>query len=280
VIIEQPGAWGAKALQDADLPAGVGPAIAEAAGQAGVGVLLARHPDHTVRGASYRASTHRIWAANVQPGREELRRGATDNLREILSWDFAEIADGILPALNGPCEDPLLLVCTQGGRDACCARIGRPLVVDLLAASDDAGREQTWEASHIGGHRFAPTLLVLPTGAVYGRLDAAQAHRVLEATARGEILVPGLRGRSGLSPCNQVADVTVRELTGEQSARAFEFAEEHGQEGTVRLEARHRDGRAWKVSLRQEPLAGPRPESCGAAPRDGMTWRVLAITPC
>ena len=68
-------------------------------------------------------------------------------------------------------EPPVLLVCTNGRRDVCCAVRGRPVALDAAALAP--GR--VWEASHTGGHRFAPTGVLLPHGATLARLDAGLA---------------------------------------------------------------------------------------------------------
>lgn len=60
--------------------------------------------------------------------------------------------------------EPTLLVCTHGSRDACCGSLGPKLAARL-------GQDhQVWEVSHLGGHRFAPTLWHLPSWRVYGRV--------------------------------------------------------------------------------------------------------------
>ena len=58
---------------------------------------------------------------------------------------------------------PLLLVCTNGRHDACCATFGRPLARDLRHS---AGSADVWECSHIGGDRFAANVVILPEGLV------------------------------------------------------------------------------------------------------------------
>ncbi|HEU5385864.1 MAG TPA: sucrase ferredoxin [Streptosporangiaceae bacterium] len=50
----------------------------------------------------------------------------------------------------------MALVCTNGKRDRCCAVRGRP----VAAAIADATGWDTWESSHLGGHRFAATALL------------------------------------------------------------------------------------------------------------------------
>ena len=95
--------------------------------------------------------------------------------------------------------DPVLLVCTNGRRDVCCAIRGRP--VALEAAARAPGR--VWESSHTGGHRFAPTGVLLPHGAALARLDAGGCADVLAAASAGQLPAWALgpahdRGRSAL----------------------------------------------------------------------------------
>jgi len=66
-----------------------------------------------------------------------------------------------------------LLLCTHGSVDRCCARWGKPLyhaAVKALAAQPNH-RVRLWQASHFGGHRFAPTAIAFPDGRYYGRLN-------------------------------------------------------------------------------------------------------------
>ncbi|MFF9667034.1 sucrase ferredoxin, partial [Streptomyces althioticus] len=51
-----------------------------------------------------------------------------------------------------------------------------------------AGHSEVWEVTHLGGHRFAPTMLVLPYGYAYGRLTPESAKDVLAATAAGHMV--------------------------------------------------------------------------------------------
>ena len=98
-----------------------------------------------------------------------------------------------LPGVPAP---PALLVCTHAERDPCCGTDGRALV-DALAA---AGVPDVWECSHLGGHRFAATALVLPTGYLYGHLDSTARSRSARRSPRERSLrrvaaavVPGHR---------------------------------------------------------------------------------------
>lgn len=64
-----------------------------------------------------------------------------------------------------------MLVCAHGKRDQCCAVLGRPIAARLSTEFGDT----VWECSHTGGHRFAPSMILLPTGYTYGRLSAEQS---------------------------------------------------------------------------------------------------------
>ena len=92
-----------------------------------------------------------------------------------------------------------VLVCTHGTRDSCCGRRGASLAADLAAAGFRAG-ENLWRTSHMGGHRFAPTFMVLPQGTAWGFADVGLVTRVVEqagdvADAAGQYRgCPGLDG--------------------------------------------------------------------------------------
>jgi len=70
-------------------------------------------------------------------------------------------------------SEPFTLVCTHGSRDACCAKLGGLFFRALHRLSP----RSVWQASHLGGHRFAATAIQFPVGRLYGRLlptDAPQ----------------------------------------------------------------------------------------------------------
>ncbi|MBA2521152.1 MAG: hypothetical protein H0V24_15930 [Chloroflexia bacterium] len=66
-----------------------------------------------------------------------------------------------------------VLVCTHGTRDRCCASFGYPVYRKLRHASSLTGPRpsRAWRVSHIGGHRFAPTLIDLPDGRCWAHMN-------------------------------------------------------------------------------------------------------------
>jgi len=96
------------------------------------------------------------------------------------------------PDLQTPLAEPLYFVCTNGQRDLCCARFG----LQTYAALRERVAERVWQITHLGGHRFAPNVLVFPGGALYGRVNDSDLDVFSSAVEAGELAVPFLRGRS------------------------------------------------------------------------------------
>ena len=104
-----------------------------------------------------------------------------------------------------------ILVCTHGARDACCGKFGYPIYRELRRLAGDASpgtaQVRIWRTSHLGGHRFAPTLLDLPSGRMFGRLSLEDAGAVLGG---GQRLVDRLaqiyRGRCSLPEAAQIVE--------------------------------------------------------------------------
>ena len=109
-----------------------------------------------------------------------------------------------------------ILCCTDSRRDACCARHGFSTYKALVAAADPA-RFNIVQATHIGGCRFAASLVVMPQRQRYGRMTAAQAPQFLAALGRGDIYLPAYKGRTDQPEPLQVAELA-----------AMGWAESHG----------------------------------------------------
>jgi hypothetical protein len=185
LLVEQPGPWGHPGLRASHFDADVAQALEARAAEAGLRLLAIRRPGRTPEGI------HRSWAVAIDGE---------------LTWSTyerdAELLDVPLDGSAGRRDDePLYLVCAHSKRDMCCALRGRPLAADLEALRP--GR--VWECSHTGGHRFAPIVLALPVGALYGRVPAEAAADIVAATERDQVLPALLRGVIGFPPVEQTA---------------------------------------------------------------------------
>lgn len=77
-----------------------------------------------------------------------------------------------------------ILVCTHGSHDICCARYGNRFYFQAVATIYELGLSNVriWRVSHIGGHRFAPTMIDFPDGRYYGALDQESFRSILTRT--------------------------------------------------------------------------------------------------
>lgn len=157
--------------------------------------------------------------------------------------------------------DPLALVCTNGKRDRCCALLGRPLAAALAAS----GVEGAWEVTHLGGHRFSPTLLVLPYGYAYGRVEAPAVKEILRGVQEARIVLEGCRGSSAWERPAQAAELAVRTAARERTADALTVVRTDGAAPRWEVTVAHADGRHWRVVVAQGASLPPRQESCGAS---------------
>jgi hypothetical protein len=188
--LEAPGPWGRSAHDGKHLDPVVAGQLAQAAAATGTHVLLIRRPGRHPAPGSGAGRRVMAWAfADTSAGAERVCWGAWRDPADLLSLDLSASVPG---EANAAASQRLALVCTNGKRDQCCALRGRPVAAALAAAGWD-----TWECSHLGGHRFAATLLLLPTGDMFGRLDAASAIDVLRRFDAGQLDLSHHRGRAG-----------------------------------------------------------------------------------
>jgi hypothetical protein len=248
VCLEFPGAWGRDVLDGTALGPDLARELDVRADAAGVRIMFIRRPGRGTASPDRRT----VLLAQSHPARSWCERLEIGYPEDLLDLDLGLVA-GPAPGLGTPVTDPVALVCAHGKRDQCCAVLGRPVAAGLAAEFGDA----VWECSHTGGHRFAPSLILLPTGYTYGRLSAQQSVETVRAAARGEVYRSGLRGRSCWDTPRQVAELAVRDLV---DAAAGELTVDANSVVT------HRDGRRWVVDLEERELP-PRPASCGAAPK-------------
>ncbi|MCM2578836.1 sucrase ferredoxin [Streptomyces meridianus] len=274
LLIEQPGPWGAKALTSSHLDPALGRALETAADGSGVRVALIRRPGRHPDG--HEPVRRRVLLAHTAPGNSWIRTTVLTmdgtggpGPSALLGLDFTALGAGEHGDIWDPyLGAPLAFVCTNAKRDRCCALLGRPLAAELVAGLGPGSEHRIWEITHIGGHRFAPTLLVLPHGYAYGRATAHATKDVLEAIGDGRIVTHGCRGRSTWDRAGQAADLAVREMIGEWRADAVDVIATRprtaapGTGWTVTLA--HHDGRVWEADVDRGEAEPPRPESCGA----------------
>ncbi|ESA37011.1 sucraseferredoxin family protein [Leptolyngbya sp. Heron Island J] len=102
-----------------------------------------------------------------------------------------------------------LMICTHASHNECCGLYGYPFYQDAIATIQQLGLTQQvhpWQISHIGGHRFAPTLIDFPQGRYYGNLNQDALHRLLTQQGDIEPLLSTYRGWSLLPKPLQILE--------------------------------------------------------------------------
>ena len=214
LLVEHPGPWGVDALRDARMPEGIGPELAARTQATRTKVVLIRRP----AGGSRTTEGVRVFGAYTHHSEPWVETAVLDDLHGVHDLDLEALAAGRSMGLE-PHADPVLAVCTHGRHDTCCAERGRPVAAGLATAYPD----EAWEASHIGGDRFAANLLVLPYGLYFGRLDPVSARGVARLLAAGELDLEHLRGRSGLATPLQAAEAALRRYVDERRLDTVRF---------------------------------------------------------
>jgi hypothetical protein len=211
-LLEYNGPWTAKATSDNDLPRSI---------QAWLTEGLALIEDSRLQFIKRSRPTHRAGISffialteETAPRLYEFRLNTYDDLQTL---------DISAPLLGAAAYDrylrtePLYLVCTNGKRDRCCSRDGLALYQPLVEEVGDAA----WQCTHLGGHRYAPTLVTFPDGAFYGRLRPSDLAPLVQAQTEKALYLSHLRGRCCYDDVVQAAESFLRQETGFAERNAY-----------------------------------------------------------
>jgi hypothetical protein len=180
-----------------------------------------------------------------------------------------------------PVETPLVLVCSDGRHDRCCAAHGRAFAEALRAeAARRASPIEVAESSHLGGHRFAATCVVLPAGRMYGRLAPADSAPLLDSIAADRTWAARYRGRLGEPEPLQVADAYLAARFGDAPAKLDPVAP--SEKDALSIEARiQTNGAEQHLLLDCERRTFRGPTSCDEPPADATRprWILSRVHP-
>ena len=216
ILLEYRQLWQAKATSDNTLPVSVKTWLDEQL--ANVNGRL-----QFIRQTPFQQQRYRCFIAVPNAQNPRLYRFDFAEYEELLNIDLNTIVANAKQYAPYLTTDPLFLVCTNGKRDRCCAKFGTALYQTLSAKMGTA----VWQTTHLGGHRFAPTLMSFPAGICYGQVTNDDIPSLLTAQKNGELCLPKLRGRAVYDAITQLAEYYLCQENNRVNLTAFQHISTH-----------------------------------------------------
>ena len=275
LLIEYARPWRARALQDNEFPAEINAALARLVDElAGHGVSL--RVQFIKQASSAQIEKPRLFLADGRSGCGRLMAGTLESYASLTELRAADLLSMRIP---GGVEDDagVYLVCTNGQRDLCCARFGLPVYESLRIAHGTG----VWQTSHVGGHRYAPNIVCLPSGIVYGFAEESIATELVANHQSGVIALEHLRGRSGYTPAMQAADCFVRAAHDHRELDPLRFkvaSSKDAGDSSERQEFSYDGAYSGRVTVHRRVLDEPVVASCGAVPKQDHIYELMSIS--
>lgn len=179
-----------------------------------------------------------------------------------------------------PAETRDFFVCTHGGRDVCCGTFGYPLYrwIEERHAAPSSGLLRAWRVSHLGGHRFAPTLADFPEGRYWARVEPGDdADRIVRRDGPVEGVYGKCRGWGGVGKQAQALEREIFLRVGwpwTEYARRSELLGRETDGMRVRISYRSADGAAQGAYEGIVSETGRVPTGgCGAEAKDVTQYK-------
>ncbi len=240
VLVETPLPW-PKPVFEHDLLQGLSSTFETPIGTARILATPPRTGDHET------ITVTCLWRTAVGAAGVVLEPADHAELHECLA-DLHHLAPTESRMLSGEAApDQAVLVCTQGSHDACCGAEGTRLASMLELTRPDI---RLYRVSHMGGHRFAPSVLTLPDGRMWAHPAVDDIVAIVDRTLPPADVAEQCRGWWGApTGAAQTAEVAVFETqpwTWDQRVRRVSV---DGDRVTVESE-----GEAWVVEVSVDRL--------------------------
>lgn len=243
LLLEHPGPWGLEPPYDTVLPAPAKRYLVR---------LLQSIPSSRLllikreRGSGGPLSLFVAVARERGPSLHAFTFSSYDDLPGI---DVAGLTTGQLPPESGA-ERALFLVCTDGKHDYCCAKFGLSIYQRMTSYAADT----VYQASHVGGDRFAANVACFPHGLFYGHIASEDVQPMVDAFRDGHVYMTKYRGRTCYPFVVQAAEYFVRLESGITETDGLQLVESARlDEHTWRAEfSSPADARVHQVMLHRE----------------------------
>lgn len=259
ILLEYPEPWSADALKDNRLPPDAAAWLAKSLQELST-LQLAVRPQFIRQQQRRDKDRLSLFVVHADGPQSRVYRFRFSEHADLAGIDLARLWRSPAEFAAQRYEQALYLVCTNGQRDQCCSVHGMRVYAEL---SRQVG-EAAWQTTHLGGHRFAATLVVFPSGVVYGRMSPAEVHELVQAESAGEVLLDHLRGRSGWDRDLQAAEYFLRQRTGQMDHGRYRLLERQVQDRLLHFSFEDtRDRQRLHVQLKRQQAPLHFQASCG-----------------
>lgn len=202
IMLEYTGTWGRDAFPESDMPEAVKAHIGNALKTIPKArlQLIKQDPPYDLPDITLAIAICR----EVDPA---LYVFEFNDCEDVTALDIVDVIANEATYAANRVSEPIVLICTNAKRDRCCAIRGLPVYSQLVEIMGTA----VWRTTHLGGHRFGATGVVLPSGMVYGRIDDVDASAFAADVIANRLHLPALRGRSLYAPEVQAAEYFLRD---------------------------------------------------------------------
>jgi hypothetical protein len=253
--IELPGAWRHDGVMDEGLDATLRSWIAQQHHRPDTKVVFIKQRGRRGRDVVY---------GNVERGR--VHRFSLSHWQDLDAIPWEGLRAGTHD--EGLTTDQPIFVCTHSTRDHCCGLRGAALTRALAQHAPG----QVWQSSHLGGHRFAPTLVTLPTGWMFGRVGLDEAQALVRGCDAGHIYdIERWRGDVRHPAPGQAALAEAMKRTGDLVPSAYKVLHVTPQADRYDV-AVQRSGERARATVSRAPIGHAAPPSCGAPPTPIVAW--------
>ena len=228
MLLEFDGVWGEKAFDESLLPVRVKNHLSETLRLIPNSklLLIRQHMAHRQMASESRLSSTRFFLALTHLEQPLLYDFTLNRYEDLLDMDIPGIAAQESTLRQNLSSQVLLIVCTNGRRDWCCARFGTDTYLELIRASGAVSAQTTiWQSSHVGGHRFAPNIACLPAGLFYGRVEKDELPILIENCCKGHIYPAKARGRSRYPGPIQAAEIYLKMRSGTDNHEVYQVSQ-------------------------------------------------------
>lgn len=212
-LIECPVPWAANTIDSPALPPGVKSAILEIRqARASMRPLLIRGDERAAGRTKILVYRRKEGFSDGYSG-QEIDLPSLEGAAPVVRAAVRGSAGGPPPAATTARD---ILVCTHGTNDKCCAKYGVAFYREALRKVADLAlpNVRVWQCSHLGGHRFAPTIIDFPEGRFYGALDPESFTSILTRSGDIRCLRKVYRGWAALPHPAQVLERELALLHG------------------------------------------------------------------